>query len=162
MPAALPDAHQLELDEGFMRLALQEADKARFKGEVPIGAVIVREGQVIAAAHNLRESAHNPVAHAELLAIQKASEALGAWRLTGTTLYVTLEPCFMCAGAIVLARIGRVVFGCRDPKAGAYGSLAHLNDFPLNHKPEITEGVLFGECQACLQSFFRELRGSRF
>lgn len=153
---------ELTTDEQFMRLALQEAEKARFKGEVPIGAVIVRDGEVIAGAHNLRESAQNPVAHAELLAIQKASEKLGAWRLTGTTLYVTLEPCFMCAGAIVLSRIGRVVFGCRDPKAGAYGSLANLNDFPLNHKVELSEGVLFGECQACLQSFFKELRGARF
>jgi tRNA(adenine34) deaminase len=149
-------------DEHFMRLALQETEKARFKGEVPIGAVLVREGTVLAAAHNLRESTYNPVAHAELLAIQKASEALGAWRLTGTTLYVTLEPCFMCAGAIVLSRIGRVVYGCRDPKAGAFGSLTNLNDFPLNHKVEVTEGVLFGECQSCLQSFFRELRGARF
>lgn len=149
-------------DEHFMRLALQETEKARFKGEVPIGAVLVREGKVLAAAHNLRESTYNPVAHAELLAIQKASESLGAWRLTGTTLYVTLEPCFMCAGAIILSRIGRVVYGCRDPKAGAFGSLTNLNDFPLNHKVEVTEGVLFGECQACLQSFFRELRGARF
>ena len=149
-------------DEGFMRLALQEAEKAKFKGEVPVGAVLTLEGKVIAAAHNLRESTQNPVAHAELLAIQRAAEALGAWRLTGTTLYVTLEPCFMCGGAMVWSRIARVVYGCRDPKAGAFGSLADLNSFPLNHKVEVREGVLFGECQAFLQSFFRELRGSRF
>ncbi len=145
-----------------MRLALQEAEKARFKGEVPVGAVLIHEGKMLAGAHNLRESSQNPVAHAELLVIQKASEILNAWRLSGTTLYVTLEPCFMCAGAIVLARIKRVVYGCRDPKAGAFGSLTDLNSFPLNHKPELKEGVLFGECQQCLQSFFKELRGARF
>ena len=148
-------------DEPLMQRARDEAEAARRKGEVPIGAILVREGEVLAAGHNLRETEQNPVGHAELLAIQRASERLGAWRLTDTTLYVTLEPCFMCAGAIVLARIPRVVYASRDPRAGAFGSLTNLNDFPLNHKVEIVEGVLHDECRADLQSFFRALRAGR-
>jgi tRNA(adenine34) deaminase len=148
-------------DESFMELALAEAEKARQLGEVPIGAVIVRDGEVVARAHNLRETARDPLAHAELLAIRQASEAVGAWRLTGMTLYVTLEPCFMCAGAIVLARIPRVVYGCRDPRAGAYGSLTNLNEFPLNHTVELVEGVLQAQCSAALSDFFRTLRSAK-
>ncbi len=144
-----------------MQAALDEAAAARAKGEVPIGAVLVREGEIVGRGHNLRESEADPLAHAELIAIREASRKLGAWRLTGTTLYVTLEPCFMCAGAIILARIDRVVYGCRDPKAGAFGSLANLNEFPLNHKVSITEGVLQEPCSHALRTFFRELRERR-
>ena len=144
-----------------MQLARDQAEQARAKGEVPIGAVLVRDGDVVSSGHNVRETEQNPVGHAELLAIQQASARLGVWRLLDTTLYVTLEPCFMCAGAIVLARIPRVVFACRDPRAGAFGSLTSLNDFPLNHKVDIVEGVLHDQCREDLQSFFRALRSAR-
>ena len=148
-------------DEDFMRLALAEAAKARAMGEVPVGAVLVRDGALIAAGHNLRESERNPIAHAELLAIENAAASLDAWRLADATLYVTLEPCFMCAGAVILSRIRRLVYGCRDPRAGAFGSLADLNDYPLNHKVEVTEGVLQTECSHELKSFFRDLRAQK-
>ena len=145
-------------DQEYMGLALQEAEKAARLGEVPIGAVIVRDGEVIARAHNLRETGKNALGHAELLAIDRACKALGGWRLTRCTLYVTLEPCTMCAGAIVNARLPRVVFGARDPRAGACGSVCSLFDMPLGHRPALTQGVRGEECRAILSQFFQQLR----
>lgn len=148
-----------EKDRQFMRLALEEAEKAGNLGEVPIGAVIVHNGEVIAAASNLRETTQNAVTHAELMAIQQACEKVGSWRLEETTLYVTLEPCPMCAGAILQSRIPRVVYGARDVKAGCVDSLYHLlNDSRFNHECEVTEGVLAEECGQILTDFFRALR----
>jgi len=145
--------------EGFMRLALAEARAAGAAGEIPIGAVAVKDGQVVGRGRNARERAKDPTAHAELLAIQDTAKSLGAWRLSGVTLYVTLEPCAMCAGALVLARVDRVVFGARDPKAGASGSLMNLlQDARLNHQVEIVEGVEADECSRLLRDFFRGLR----
>lgn len=144
-----------------MGLALQEAEKACALGEVPVGAVIVQKGRVIASAYNLREQDKNAVAHAELLAIDRACMALGGWRLPECTLYVTLEPCPMCAGAVINARIDRVVFGAYDPKAGSCGSLADLFSLPYNHKPECTGGVREEECAGLLRDFFRSLRQRR-
>jgi tRNA(adenine34) deaminase len=146
-------------DEHFMREALKEAQQAFEADEVPIGAVIVKDGEVLARAHNLREKLNDPTAHAELISIKSASAKLNSWRLLDTTLYVTLEPCPMCAGAIVLARIKRVVFGAIDPKAGAAGTLMNLlNDARLNHQVEFTSGVLAEESKKLLQSFFSRLR----
>ena len=145
-----------------MDKALAEARKAESKAEVPIGCVIVREGKVIARAHNLRESTQDPAAHAELLAIRKAAKKLGAWRLLDCTLYVTLEPCLMCMGATILARIPLVVFGCFDPKAGAAGSLYDLSNDPrLNHRLELVNGVKEQECSSLLTAFFSRLRKQR-
>ncbi|MDA8210822.1 MAG: tRNA adenosine(34) deaminase TadA [Clostridia bacterium] len=149
-------------DDHYMRLALTEAEKAFALGEVPIGAVIVRDGEIIAKGHNFRELGKDPTAHAELMAIQIAARKLGGWRLTRTTLYVTVEPCPMCAGAIVQARIPRVVYGARDPKAGAVDSLFDLLRHPgLNHQVEVTAGVLADECAGIMQRFFRKLRSRR-
>ncbi len=146
-------------DIRFMELALDEARRAAAKDEVPIGAVLVRGGEVVARGHNLRESNQDPTAHAELLVIREAAATLGSWRLTDTTLYVTLEPCAMCAGAIVLARIPRLVFGALDPKAGACRSLYTLTQDPrLNHRVELLGDVLSAESQRLLQEFFRRLR----
>ncbi|MFF5996994.1 tRNA adenosine(34) deaminase TadA [Lysinibacillus sp. KU-BSD001] len=148
-----------EQDRQFMQLALEEAQKAGALGEVPIGAVIVHKGEVIAAASNLRETTQNAVTHAELMAIQQACETLGSWRLEETTLYVTLEPCPMCAGAILQSRIPRVVYGARDVKAGCVDSLYRLlNDARFNHECDVTEGVLAEECGQILTDFFRALR----
>jgi tRNA(adenine34) deaminase len=150
------------MHETFMRLALAEARAAEALGEIPVGAVAVRDGAVIGAGRNAREQSRDPTAHAELLAIQAAARTLGAWRLSGVTLYVTLEPCAMCAGALVLARVDRVVFGTRDPKAGVVGSLMDLlRDPRLNHRAEVVEGVLAEECSALLKGFFRRLREER-
>lgn len=154
-------------DEFYMRRALELAAKAAELGETPVGCVIARAGadfsaaNIVAEAYNLRETAKSAAAHAELLAIQRACEVLSGWRLHGCTLYVTLEPCPMCAGAIVNARLDRVVFGASDPKAGAFGSVINLNSYPLNHKPEIISGVLRGEASAQLGEFFKKLRGGR-
>ncbi len=138
-----------------MRLALAEAAAAAEHGDVPIGAVVVRDGEVIAAAGNERELQADPTAHAEVLALRAAAAALGGWRLPGTTLYVTLEPCAMCAGAIVLARVPRVVFGAADPKAGAAGSVLDiLADPRLNHRPDVTGGVLAEDAAKLLREFF--------
>jgi tRNA(adenine34) deaminase len=146
----------------WMAKALAEARKAEAKHEVPIGCVIVRDDTIIARAHNLRESKQDPAAHAELLAIRKAARKLGSWRLLNTTLYVTLEPCLMCMGAIILARIPRVVFGCFDPKAGAAGSLYDLSNDPrLNHRLELVSGIRGAECSRQLSSFFADLRRRR-
>lgn len=146
-------------DEQLMRLALEEAGKAPAMGEIPIGAVIVREDRIIAKAHNYREVWQDPTAHAEIVAIRAAASALGSWRLTDTTLYVTLEPCAMCIGAIILARIPRLVFGAHDPKAGACGSVFDLSaESRLNHRVIVTGGLLEQESQLMLQQFFQQLR----
>lgn len=148
-----------ELDQHYMKMAIEEANKAAAKGEVPIGAVIVHNGEVIARAHNLRETSRNAVTHAELMAIQEACERLDNWRLEDTILYVTLEPCPMCAGAILQSRIPRVVYGARDPKAGCVDSLYRLlNDERFNHQCEVKENVLADECGGLLSQFFRDLR----
>jgi tRNA(adenine34) deaminase len=146
-------------DEHFMRLAIREAQRALEHDDVPIGAVVVREGEVIGAAHNERELRADPTAHAEILALREASRALGSWRVLDSVLYVTLEPCAMCAGAIVLGRVPRVVYGCTDPKAGAAGSVLDvLGERRLNHRPEVSGGLLAGECAALLQDFFATRR----
>ncbi len=142
-----------------MRLALKEAGKAAEKNEVPVGAVIVFEGTVIGRAHNQKELLRDPTAHAEMLAITQACEALNNWCLTDAAVYVTLEPCAMCAGAMVLARVSRLVFGAYDPKAGAAGSVLNVAQNPaLNHRIEVTGGVLAGECGALLSDFFSDKR----
>ena len=141
-----------------MKKALEEANLALEKGEVPIGAVIVKNGEIIASAHNLRETDHSATAHAELLAIEKACKVLGGWRLSGCELFVTLEPCPMCAGAIINSRIDRVVFGSKDEKAGACGSVMNLFAADFSHHPKLTIGVLEEECSEILKNFFATLR----
>jgi tRNA(adenine34) deaminase len=146
-------------DERSMRLALEEARRCLEHGDVPIGAVVTREGAVLSAAGNERELASDPTAHAEILALRAAAAELGSWRLDGCTLTVTLEPCAMCAGAVVLSRVDRLVFGAPDPKAGFAGSLGNLVQEPrLNHSVSLTDGVLADECGDLLRSFFRERR----
>jgi tRNA(adenine34) deaminase len=147
-------------DDIFMRLAIEEALRAKGIGEVPVGAVLVgKDGDVISSAHNLSETTLDPTAHAEILAIREAGKKLRNWRLTETTLYVTLEPCVMCIGAIVLARIKKVVFGAHDPKAGAVISVYSIGlDKKLNHTVEIKEGVLKDECVVLLKEFFKNIR----
>jgi tRNA(adenine34) deaminase len=147
--------------EGLMRVALDEAALAARKGEVPVGAVIAtQEGEIIARAHNVRESAKDPLGHAEMLVIRAAAQTLGRWRLSGCTLVVTLEPCPMCAGAVVNSRLDRLVFGADDPKAGAAGSLVNLLQEPrLNHRAEIVSGVLAFESATLLREFFLSRRG---
>ena len=146
-------------DEYFMRLALREAERALPHDDVPIGAVIVREGEVIAAARNERELRGDPTAHAEVLALREASARLGTWRLLDTALYVTLEPCAMCAGAIVLARVPRVVYGADDPKAGAAGSVLDVLAEPrLNHRPVVARGLLAEAAAELLRAFFASKR----
>jgi tRNA(adenine34) deaminase len=146
-------------DEKYMKLAIDEALKAKDKLEVPIGAVIVQNDEVIASAYNLRETEQRSVAHAELLAIDEACKKLGTWRLEDATLYVTLEPCPMCAGAIVLSRVKRVVFGAYDPKGGCAGTLLNLLEFEkFNHQAQVVGGMLEEECGSLLTTFFRELR----
>lgn len=148
-----------EKHELWMRKALHEAKKAQAKNEVPIGCVIVQHDLIIARGHNLRETGKNPTGHAELLAIQKAARKLKAWRLLDCTLYVTLEPCTMCMGAIILSRIPNVVFGCYDPKGGAAGSLYDFStDSRFNHQVDCISGVLEQECSAILKEFFSTLR----
>jgi tRNA(adenine34) deaminase len=142
-----------------MRLALREAERAAEHGDVPIGAVVVVAGEVVAAAHNERELLEDPTAHAEILALRAAAAAFGSWRVLGATLYVTLEPCAMCAGAIVLARVPRVVFGASDPKAGACGSVLDVLGEPrLNHRPAVEGGLLAAECGSLLSGFFASRR----
>jgi len=146
-------------DRMFMGQALEEAKKAALLGEVPIGAVLVYEGEVIARAHNLRETTQNATTHAELMVIQEACKKIGSWRLEQATLYVTLEPCPMCAGAILQSRVPRVVYGARDMKAGCVDSLYHLlNDARFNHECEVTEGIMAEDCGQILTDFFRALR----
>jgi tRNA(adenine34) deaminase len=146
-------------DSYFMRLALREAQAALSHDDVPIGAVVVRAGEVIGAGRNEREVRADPTAHAELIALREAARAVGGWRLLDTVLYVTLEPCAMCAGAIVLARVPRVVFGASDPKAGAAGSVLDVLGEPrLNHRPKVAGGLLAEECGALLREFFASRR----
>ena len=145
-------------DEKLMRAALDEADKAASFGEVPVGAVVVMNGEIVSAAFNTRETDKNALCHAEVKAIDAACKKLGGWRLHTCDIYVTLEPCPMCAGAIVNSRIKRVVYGARDEKAGAFGTKLMLNDFDLNHKPAVEGGVLENECAERLSRFFSTLR----
>jgi tRNA(adenine34) deaminase len=145
--------------ERFMRAALREAEAALEKGEVPVGAVIVEKGRIIGRGHNQRETLLDPTAHAEMIAITQAAAALESWRLADCTIYVTLEPCAMCAGALVLARLPRLVFGAADPKAGACGSVLDVfQERRLNHRGTVTPGVLSTECAGILQDFFRRRR----
>ena len=149
-------------DESFMRLALDQANQARAHDDVPIGAVLMKQGEVLAAAPNRREAEQDPTAHAEMIVLRAGAEALGTRRLEGTELYVTLEPCPMCAGAMVLARISRLIYGPQDPRAGAAYSLYNVVQDPrLNHTIEITTGVLAEECASLLRAFFKERRGDR-
>lgn len=149
----------IEEDERWMQEAIRQARIAEDLGEVPIGAVIVRDGVVVGSGYNLRERDKDPTAHAEMIAIREASESLQAWRLLGCTLYVTLEPCPMCAGAILQSRVERVVYGASDPKAGCAGTLMDLlQDSRFNHRSSWTSGVLHEECAALLTDFFRRLR----
>lgn len=150
---------QTPSDERFMEAALAEAREAAAEGEVPVGAVIVWDGRIVGRGHNRVETAQDPTAHAEILAIGAAAQTVKTWRLDEATLYVTLEPCHMCAGASVLARIARIVYGARDPKAGACGSLAMVpQDLRLNHRIEVLPGVLADECGGILEAFFQSRR----
>lgn len=148
-------------DSELMGLALEEARKAAALGEVPVGAVVARNGEVVAAAHNTRETEKNALHHAELLAIDAACKKLGGWRLHRCDLYVTLEPCPMCAGALINSRMKTVYYGAPDPKAGSCGSLINLFALPYNHQPALVSGVLEQECADILRNFFRELRKKR-
>ena len=151
--------HGCAIDERFMRLALEEAARALEHDDVPVGAVLVHDGEVVGAGHNERELRQDPSAHAEMIALRAGAQALGHWRLLDTTLYVTLEPCAMCAGAIVLGRIPRVVYGTADPKAGAAGSVLDVLAEPrLNHRPAVEGGVLAAECADLLRAFFAARR----
>ena len=148
-----------DMNEFFMKKALEEAQKAFRKQEVPVGAVIVRNGDIIAAAHNSRELSKDATAHAEMLAIKEASAVLGGWRLLDCDMYVTLEPCAMCSGAILQARIGRLYIGAMDPKGGAAGSILNLfEDYHFNHKTEVIKGILEDECSQILKDFFKRKR----
>ncbi len=151
-----PLSHQT--DEQFMKIALTQAKSAAADGEIPVGAVLVKDGTVVAQAHNKTEGDRSPLAHAELLCIEQACKTLGDWRLDGCTLYVTLEPCPMCAGAILNSRISRVVFGLKDPKAGCFGSLMQMSDCPFAHKVSLRRGVYEAEAKSLLQDFFDEKR----
>lgn len=149
-------------DEYYMKEAIKEAKKAEALFEVPIGAIVVVEGKIISRAHNLRESKQSAVAHAEILAIEHACQETGSWRLENASLYVTLEPCAMCSGAIILSRVKRVVYGAADPKGGCAGTFMNLlQDERFNHQSEVTSGVLEAECGQLLSDFFRQLREKR-
>ena len=151
------DEHNRDL--AFMRVAIEEAARATAIREIPIAALLVHNGAILTRSHNYREVWQDPTAHAEMIVIREAAKALGSWRLIDTTLYVTLEPCAMCLGAIILARIPRVVFGARDPKAGACGSVMDFtNESRLNHRVEVVGGILEEESQALLKQFFQQLR----
>ena len=152
-------SHFFPRDEYFMRLALREAERALEHDDIPVGAVVIREGEVIGSGHNERQVRADPTAHAELIALRAAARTLGNWRVLASVLYVTLEPCAMCAGAIVLARVPRVVFGTLDPKAGAAGSVLNVLAEPrLNHHPQVESGLLAEECADLLRSFFASKR----
>lgn len=158
----MTDFEQRAEDERWMRVALEAANQAKSQGEVPIGAVIVKEGKCIAKAHNWRETWTDPTAHAEIIALSEAARRLGGWRLDGCTLYVTLEPCPMCAGAIMLSRIERIVYGAVDPKGGAVESKIEMYaPGRWNHHPKATSGILGEECGMILKEFFRALRAER-
>ncbi len=147
-----------DADECFMRRAIELAKQAEKIDEVPVGALIVRDGEIISEAYNTRESSKCATHHAEILAIERACKALGGWRLPNVTLYVTMEPCAMCAGAIINARVPRVVFGAPDLRFGAFGSLIDLSEVPLNHKPSVRGGVLGDECRNILSEYFKRKR----
>ena len=147
-------------DEKFMHRALELAGEAALEGEVPVGAVVVREGQIVGEGRNRREKSRNALSHAELEAIDAACKTLGGWRLWQCDLYVTLEPCPMCAGAIINARLRRVIYGAADPKAGSFGSVIDFNALPYNHKPKLVPGVLQTECAGVLSDFFAALRAA--
>ena len=152
-------SHFFPRDEYFMRLALREAARALDHDDIPVGAIVVSDGEVIGAGHNERELRADPTAHAEMIALREAARALGSWRVLDSVLYVTLEPCAMCAGAIVLARVPRVVFGATDPKAGAAGSVFNVLEEPrLNHRPQVESGLLAEDCADLLRSFFAPRR----
>ncbi len=152
-------SHFFPRDEYFMRLALREASRAAEHDDIPVGAVVVRDGEVIGTGHNEREVRDDPTAHAEMIALREAARSLGSWRVLDSVLYVTLEPCAMCAGAIVLARVPRVVFGTTDPKAGAGGSVLNVLAEPrLNHRPHVQSGLLAQECGDLLRAFFASRR----
>jgi tRNA(adenine34) deaminase len=151
--------HFFPREEYFMRLALREAERALDHDDVPVGAVVVSNGEVVGAGHNERELRADPTAHAEMIALREAAATLGSWRVLDSVMYVSLEPCPMCAGAIVLARVPRVVYGARDPKAGAAGSVVDLMDVPqLNHRPQCLGGLLAEESSALLRAFFTDRR----
>ena len=146
-------------DEEYMTVCIELAKKAAEKGECPVGAVVVnKDGEILGRGYNMRETLQSPTAHAEILAIEQAAKALGSWRLTDCTLYVTLEPCPMCTGAIINSRIKRLVYGASDYKAGSCGSVIDLFSLPYNHKPEVAKGVMQEECAALLSDFFKKLR----
>src|SRR5947209_4763244 len=150
----MPPTHFFPREEYFMHLALREASRALEHDDIPVGAVVVKDGEVIGAGHNEREVRADPTAHAEIIALRAAARSLGSWRVLDSVLYVTLEPCAMCAGAIVLARVPRVVFGTTDPKAGAAGSVLDVLAEPrLNHRPQVQSGLLAQECAAALRAF---------
>jgi tRNA(adenine34) deaminase len=156
----MSSTHFFPRDEYFMRLALREASRALDHDDVPIGALVVRDGEVIGSGHNEREVRADPTAHAEMIALREAARAIGSWRVLDAVLYVTLEPCAMCAGAIVLARVPRVVFGATDPKAGAAGSVFNILAEPrLNHRPQVAAGLLAEESADLLRTFFAPRRG---
>lgn len=152
-------AHFFPRDEYFMRLALREATRALEHDDVPIGAIVVKDGELIGSGHNEREVREDPTAHAEIIALREAARALGSWRVLDAVMYVTLEPCAMCAGAIVLARLPRVVYAASDPKAGAAGSVLNVLDVPeLNHRPQVTGGLLAEDAADLLRAFFAARR----
>lgn len=147
------------MEENYMKQALKEAKKAYDKEEIPVGAVIVKDGKIIARAHNLKETKQDTINHAEILAIKKASKKLNSWRLTDCEMYVTLEPCSMCAGALIQSRIKKIYIGAMDYKTGACGSVLNLlEDYPCNHRVDIQTGIMKEECEQVLKSFFKELR----
>lgn len=148
-------------DEIYMRRAIEEAKFAAVEGEVPVGAVIVRDGEIIASARNNREATGDATGHAELLAIREACRVLGGWHLDSCELYVTLEPCPMCMGAIINSRIKKITFGAKDAKAGACGSVLDMRSYPLNHKPEVKSGMMKDECALVLKDFFEKKRGNK-
>ncbi|HUZ28716.1 MAG TPA: tRNA adenosine(34) deaminase TadA [Solirubrobacteraceae bacterium] len=151
--------HFFPRDEYFMRLAIREAERALEHDDVPIGAVVVQDGEVLGLGHNERELRSDPTAHAEMIALREAAQGLGSWRVLDAVIYVTLEPCGMCAGAIVLARVPRVVYGAADPKAGAAGSVLNVLDVPqLNHRPQVEAGLLAEDCADLLRAFFAQRR----
>jgi tRNA(adenine34) deaminase len=153
------DRSHWSTDEEYMRLALAQAERAADAGETPVGAVLVVDGAVVAAGHNMRETWQDPTAHAEAIVLREASASLGRWRLSDAAVYVTMEPCIMCAGALVLARVGRLVYGCRDPRAGALGSVYDVvRDGRLNHVYRITPGILEEPCRELVRQFFARIR----
>ena len=148
----------MSIDEKWMRYALKEAEAARDGGEIPVGAVVIKDGELIGAGHNTREQEGSPLGHAEIVAISDAAKKLGTWKMDGCTLYVTLEPCVMCAGTCIQARLDRVVFGAYDSDAGCMGSVADLTILPLGKRPDVFGGILEEECRDIIQTFFRDLR----